>query len=186
MANLQSHHRKKKRGYTLTVILIIAMLVIVFTVLYSCSATSTVDNTSVERLDLNKYLGKWYEVARFNHSFERDMQQCTATYTLQEDGTIKVTNVGQKNGKWKTSIGKAKITDEPGVLRVSFFGPFYSDYRILMLAPDYSYALVGGSDDSYLWILSRTQQLKEDILEKIVAEAHARGYDTEKLIWVEH
>lgn len=179
-------HKRKKRGYGVTLFIILALLASGFTVFYACGTTATVDNTSVKKLDLNRYLGKWYEVARFNHRFERDMQHCTATYTLQEDGTIKVTNSGMKNGKLKTSVGKAKITEMPGVLRVSFFGPFYSDYRVLMLAPDYSYALVGGSDDDYLWILSRTPQMKNEDLIKLVNEARRRGYDTEKLIWVEH
>lgn len=185
MEKLQLYHKKKKKGYALTIFLILAMLSTVFTVFFACRTTTTVDNSSVKKLDLNRYLGKWYEVARFNHRFERDMQQCTATYSLQGDGTIKVVNNGVKNGKWKTSVGKAKMTETPGVLRVSFFGPFYSDYRVLMLAPDYSYALVGGSDDDYLWILSRTPKLKNDVIEKIVSEAHRRGYDTENLIWVE-
>lgn len=179
-------HKRKKRGYGITLFLILALLASGFTVFYACGTTVTVDNSSVKKLDLNRYLGKWYEVARFNHRFERDMQHCTATYTLQEDGTIKVTNSGMKNGKMKTSVGKAKITEVPGVLRVSFFGPFYSDYRVLMLAPDYSYALVGGSDDDYLWILSRTPRMANEDLVKIVNEVRRRGYDTEKLIWVEH
>lgn len=104
---------------------------------------------------------------------------------MQGDNTIKVTNRGMKEGKWKTSVGKAKLTEIPGVLRVSFFGPFYSDYRIMMLDSDYTYALVGGSSDDYLWILSRTPQLQKDASDKILQEARRRGYDVEKLIWVE-
>lgn len=186
MVNSIPVHKRKKRGYGVTLFLILALLASGFTVFYACGTTTTVDNSSVKKLDLDRYLGKWYEVARFNHSFERDMQHCTATYMLQKDGTIKVTNSGMKNGKWKSSVGKAKVTETPGLLRVSFFGPFYSDYRVLMLAPDYSYALVGGSDDDYLWILSRTPHMKDDVLLKLVTEAHRRGYDTEKLIWVDH
>lgn len=151
----------------------------------SCGSSTTVDNSVVSSVDLNKYLGKWYEIARFDHRFERNMMHCSATYTMQDNGMIKVTNRGIKEGKWKTSIGKAKLTDKPGVLRVSFFGPFYSDYRIMMLAPDYSYALVGGDNDSYLWILSRTPQLKQSTLNIILSEARRRGYDTNNLIWVQ-
>lgn len=151
----------------------------------SCGSSTTVDNSVVSSVDLNKYLGKWYEIARFDHRFERNMMQCSATYTMQDNGMIKVTNRGIKEGKWKTSIGKAKLTDKPGVLRVSFFGPFYSDYRIMMLAPDYSYALVGGDNDSYLWILSRTPQLKQSTLNIILSEARRRGYNTNNLIWVQ-
>lgn len=164
---------------------VIALTTIIFTSFYACRSSGTVDNSAVKDLDLNRYLGKWYEIARFNHRFEKGMEQCTATYRLQEDGTIKVTNQGMKNGNWKTSVGKAKVTDVPGVLRVSFFGPFYSDYRIMMLAEDYSYALVGGNGDKYLWILSRTPQLDEDVRKQILQEAQRRGYQTDNLIWVE-
>lgn len=135
-------------------------------------------------MDISKFLGKWYEIARFDHKFERKLEHCIATYTMQDDGTIKVTNQGIKDGKWKTTTGKAKITDEPGVLRVSFFWPIYSDYRIMMLAPDYSYALVGGNNDEYLWILSRTPRLAKETCDKIVRNAQSRGYNTNNLIWV--
>ena len=151
----------------------------------ACRSSLTVDNTAVANVDMKKYLGKWYEIARFDHRFERNMTHCTATYTMKNDGTIKVTNEGKKDGKWKTTNGKARLTDEVGVLRVSFFGPFYSDYRIMKLAPDYSYALVGGGSDDYLWILSRKPQLDEDTRYMLVREAQRRGYQTDKLIWVE-
>lgn len=163
---------------------IIMMTVSIFS-FFSCCSTLTVDNTAVKNVDLNRYLGQWYEVARFDHSFERDMEQCTANYSMREDGKIKVLNQGIKNGKWKTSEGKAILTDHPGILRVSFFGPFYTDYRILMLAPDYSYALIGGNSDDYLWILSRTPQLDEIMRNRLIQEAQRRGYQTEDLIWVQ-
>ena len=165
-------------------LIIIVILATIFSVFFACSSKLTVDNSAVKSLELNLYLGKWYEVARMDHRFERGMEYCTAVYTLEENGKIGVTNRGMKNGKWKTSLGKAKVTDEPGVLRVSFFGPFYSDYRVLMLAPDYSYALVGGNGDGYLWILSRTPQLLPDVHDLMIREAQRRGYKTENLIWV--
>lgn len=170
---------------SLGVIGIIAITAVVAGTVMACRTPVTVDNSPVKSLELKRFLGKWYEIARFDHRFERDMEHCVATYIMQEDGTIKVTNTGMKNGKWKTSTGKVKMTDVPGVLRVSFFGPFYSDYRILMLAPDYSYALIGGNSDNYLWILSRTPQLPADIRSQIVSEAQRRGYTTDNLIWVE-
>ncbi len=166
------------------ILVIITTLATLSYILFACRSASTADNSAVKTVDLNKYLGKWYEIARFDHKFERNMTHCTATYALKDDGKITVTNKGMKNGKWKTSQGKAKTTDKPGVLRVSFFGPFYSDYRILMLAPAYSYALVGGSTDDYLWILSRPPLLSDEICKQIVDEASRRGYDTGKLIWV--
>lgn len=164
------------------------LLLILAAIIYgisSCSSTLTVDNSVVKSIDLNRYLGRWYEIARFDHRFERNLTHCTATYQLQSDGTIKVTNQGMKKGKSHTSTGKAKLTDEAGVLRVSFFGPFYSDYRILMLAQDYSYALIGGSSDNYLWILSRSPEIDDDTRAMIINEAIRRGYDTTNLIWVE-
>ena len=144
-----------------------------------------IDNTTVGGLDLSRYLGDWFEIARFDHSFERGLTHAKANYALNPDGTIVVTNSGLLDGKQKESIGKAKTTDTVGLLRVSFFGPFYSDYRVMMLAEDYSYALVGSKNAKYLWILSRTPELPQEILTKILAVATARGYDTGKLIWVE-
>ena len=167
-------------GVACVMLLIIAIIFSIF----SCRSATTVDNSPVSSVDLSRYLGKWYEVARFDHRFERGLSHCTALYTQQSDGTIKVINQGRKNGKWKVSEGKAKTTDTQGILRVSFFGPFYSDYRILHLGPDYSYSLVGGSSDDYLWILSRTPQLKPDVRDKLLKEAQRRGYNTDKLIWV--
>jgi lipocalin len=114
------------------------------------------------------------------------MDQTKATYKLCADGKIEVLNTGIKNGKPKESKGKAKATDTTGLLRVSFFGPFYSDYRILLIDKDYQYALIGSSSDSYLWILSRRAQLTKETKELILKEAQRRGYDTSKLIWVKH
>lgn len=175
----------KDNGCAFSMIFIIITLSAMALTLFSCRTTKTVDNSAVKALNLNRYLGKWYEIARFDHRFERDMMLCSATYTMRDDGTITVENKGMKHGKWKTSIGRAKLTDVPGVLRVSFFRPFYSDYRVLMVAPDYSYALVGGSNDKYLWILSRTPQLDKETRGKIILEARFRGYKTENLVWVE-
>ena len=144
-----------------------------------------VDNSTVKSLDLNRYLGDWYEIARYNHSFERGLTHAKANYSLNADGTISVSNSGFKNGKYKLSIGKAKVTDTAGLLRVSFFGPFYSDYRVMMLSEDYNYALIGSGSPKYLWILSRTSTVPNDILGQILDVAKARGYDTSELIWVE-
>lgn len=147
-------------------------------------SSNKIDNQPVA-IDLNKYLGKWYEIARFDHSFERDMQNVTAEYILEPDGNIKVINQGYRDGKFKESIGKAKTTDISGLLRVSFFMNFYSDYRVLMIDNDYQYVLVGGNSPKYLWILSRTPQLNNDILQRIINVAKEKGYDTDKLIFVE-
>ena len=149
-----------------------------------CVSGPKVDNAPVAALDLNRYLGEWYEIARFDHSFERGIERAKANYMLNEDGTIKVVNSGIKNGKPKTAIGKGKMTDTPGLLRVSFFGPFYADYRVMMVDKDYTRALVGSGSADYLWILSRTSGLSETAKSELLAEARRRGYDTGKLIWV--
>ena len=152
--------------------------------LVGCGNTQKVDNTPVATLDLNSYLGEWYEIARFDHSFERGMEFGKASYISRDDGKIVVVNTGVKNGKQKSSVGKAKTTDTPALLRVSFFGPFYSDYRVMLLDADYQWALIGSGSAKYLWILSRTPELPKETLDTILAEAQRRGYDTSKLIWV--
>lgn len=157
-----------------------------------CTTTfcQTIDSSTITEFDLDRYLGKWYEIARYDHAFERGLVGSTAEYALRDDGMIKVLNSGHLytlDGKFKESTGKAKPNKngKPGQLRVSFFGPFYSDYYILDLAPDYSYSVVGSSSPKYLWILSRTPQLKPEVQKKIVKNLQQRGYDTSKLIWVE-
>ena len=144
--------------------------------------SAEVDNSTVKSIDLNRYLGYWYEIARFNHPFERGLEY--AHYTLRDDGKIDVLNTGIKDGRAKDAKGIAKTTNLPGLLRVSFFGPFFGDYRIMMLDENYQYVLVGGSNNKYLWILSRTPQLDDATRTLILAEAERRGYDTSKLIWV--
>lgn len=144
----------------------------------------TVDNSVVTDFDLNRFLGSWYEIARFDHRFERGMEQTKATYTLREDGKVDVLNTGMKDGKPAEAKGVAKLTDTPSLLRVSFWGPFYSDYRIMLLDSDYRYALIGSGSDDYLWILSRTPQISDETKGRILEEARKRGYDTDKLIWV--
>ncbi len=143
---------------------------------------------TVKEVDLQRYLGKWYEIARFDHSFERGIVGATATYSMRDDGKIKVLNQGFKNtldGELSKAEGKAKLTDEPGKLKVSFFWIFYADYYILELDANYQWALIGSKSDKYLWILSRTPKLEENVKNLILHHAAKRGYDTSKLIWVE-
>ena len=157
-------------------------------ILASCNSTLSVDNTPVAHLDLNRYLGEWYEVARYDHSFERGMDNTMAQYILEDDGKVVVLNTGWKNGKYKVAEGKAKYPDpvgEPGALRVSFFLFFYSPYNVMMLDDDYQVALVGSGSPNYLWILSRTPAMDTKVLNAVLKEASDRGYDTSKLIWVD-
>ena len=143
---------------------------------------------AIPEFKLSKYLGKWYEIARFDHSFERGLTNVTAEYSLRSDGKIKVLNSGWKDGKKKVAEGKAKQPDplkEPSHLRVSFFLFFYSDYNVLMLDSDYRYALVGSRSPNYLWILAREPHIETSIRDEILAEAERLGYDTSNLIWVD-
>ncbi|MDD2538630.1 MAG: lipocalin family protein [Bacteroidales bacterium] len=149
----------------------------------------TIENT-VQELDLDRYLGKWYEIARFDHSFERGLVGATANYSITEDGKIKVVNTGYKDsfdGKFNQAEAKAYRPDEnyPGALRVSFFLFFYSDYWVLDLDEDYTFALVGSKSSKYLWILSRTPEMAPADLQRVLNKAVSLGYNTGNLIWVE-
>lgn len=149
-----------------------------------------IDKTVVKELDINKYLGTWYEIARFDHKFERGLEGVTAHYSFREDGKIKVVNSGYKNsltGAQSVSVGKAKIPDPtiPSKLKVSFFWIFYGDYFVLELDQDYQWAVIGSSADKFLWILSRTPQMDEDLYKKLTDNLKARGYKVENLIKVQ-
>jgi len=136
----------------------------------------------VSPFDAGRYLGTWYEIARLPTSFEKDMTNVTATYSLKENGKIKVDNQGLKNGIRKKAVGKAFLAGaaNEGFLKVSFFGPFYANYFIVDLDENYSYAMVASSPD-YLWILSRKPGLDKDILNGLLEKAKRLGFDTSKL-----
>lgn len=151
----------------------------------SCSTLQKVNNETVESFDLNKYLGTWYEIARFDHIFERGMDHNKAVYNLQNDGLVNVKNSALKNGKPKEITGIAKISNTPGLLRVSFFRPFYADYRVMYIDKDYQYALIGSGSSDYLWILSRTPNLNEETKNNLLIEASRRGYNINNLMWID-
>ena len=146
--------------------------------------------TAVAPFEQEKYLGKWYEIARLDFKWERDLNNVTATYSLKENGDIKVDNKGYnyKKDKWEQSIGKAKAVDDPkvGMLKVSFFGPFYSGYNVIAIDKEYKYSLVAGKNTDYLWILSRDKTIPEDVKQEYLAKAKSLGYNTEELVWVKH
>lgn len=151
---------------------------------------SKIDKTVVKELDVERYLGKWYEISRYDHTFERDLVGVTATYSYREDGKIKVINSGFEktlNGKKSEAIGKAKIPDlnVPSKLKVSFFWFFYGDYFVLELDRDYQWVVIGSSSDNYLWILSRTPKMEKNLYNKLLGNLTNRGYDVSKLILVE-
>ena len=146
------------------------------------------NNSPVSDFDLTRYHGTWYEVARFDHSFERDMDNVTAEYLLRDDGMIDVINSGWKDGKYKVADGKAKQPDpatDPAHLEVSFFLFFYNDYNVMMIDDNYQIALVGSGNPKYLWILSRTPEVPDQTLDLVLEEASERGYDIDNLIWVD-
>ena len=153
------------------------------------SCGNKVDRATVKVLDIERYMGKWYEIARFDHKFERGKVGVTANYSLNDDGTILVVNSGYDgslDGELETAVGKAKQPNPayPGQLKVSFFWAFYAQYNILELDDDYNYALIGSSSDKYLWILSRMPQMSKRTLDVLLQKAKELGYDTSKLIYV--
>jgi apolipoprotein D and lipocalin family protein len=142
----------------------------------------------VPHVDLQKYLGKWYEIAHLPFKFEDDCSDITATYTLLKDGNVGVLNECRKNGKVKASRGKAKVVDKNtgAKLKVTFFWPFYGDYWIIKLGADYDYAVVGTPNHKYLWILSRTPQMDKKLYAQLIESAKSKGFDTEKIVKTNH
>ncbi|MBD3792191.1 MAG: lipocalin family protein [Campylobacterales bacterium] len=142
--------------------------------------------TPVQNFQLDRYLGTWYEIARLDHSFEKGLEKITATYSLREDGGVKVINRGFdiKDNTWSEAEGKAYFVQNPdtGFLKVSFFGPFYGSY--IVMDTDYeTYTMISGPDHSYFWILSRTPALDEAIKSRLITKAKEAGFDTDKLIY---
>jgi apolipoprotein D and lipocalin family protein len=145
--------------------------------------------TAITPFDKGKYLGTWYEIARMDFKFERNLNQTTANYSLNPDGSIKVVNRGYnyKTSKWSEAVGKAKFAGDPNVarLKVSFFGPFYSGYNVIALDTDYKYALIAGNNTGYMWILSRTKTVSEDVKQNYLKLVKGLGFNIDALIWVE-
>ncbi len=172
----------------------IIVMIMASLALYSCgdkdTDVSVIDTSTVENVDIERYMGRWYEIARYPNRFEKGLVGVTADYSLNENGKIKVVNSGYKDtlqGKLKEAHGKAKIPDpdQPGKLKVSFFLFFYGDYYILDLDKDYQWVLVGSSTPDYLWILSRAPRLDKETYNAVLKKAEARGYDTAKFEMVE-
>ncbi len=164
--------------------MILSIIPMFFTLMWG-GVQSTIDTSTVNDLDIDRYLGEWYEVARYDNRFERELVWVTANYSMRDNSTIRVINRGfnPNNDEWKQSEGRAKMTSEGGRLRVSFFLWFYSDYNVMEIADDYSWALVGSSSPDLLWILARERQLPPETMEHILTLARQRGYDTSLLIY---
>lgn len=145
---------------------------------------------TVDKVDLNRYAGKWYEIARLPNTFEKGLKCVTATYTLLDDGRIGVTNRGinEATGAVETAEGKARVPNDehPGELRVVFFWPFGGDYCIINLDEEYRHALVGAPDRDYLWILARDKELAPEVLTQLIDKAKGLGFPTDQLIYPLH
>lgn len=158
--------------------------------LVGCAVAPPSGVAPVKSFELDRYLGKWYEIARLDHSFERGLSNVSATYGAREDGGVQVVNRGydDRAGVWKQVEGRAYFLGEPSVgsLKVSFFGPFYGGYHIVALDKvDYSYAMISGPNRNYLWILARERELPPALLNDLLAQARALGFATDQLIMVE-
>lgn len=168
----------------------VALLGIITVALLKSCRTVPKNVTPVKPFAVEKYLGNWYEIARFDFRFEKGLNNTTANYSLNSDETIKVINRGFDFGKnqWKQSVGKAKFVSskDEGKLKVSFFGPFYSGYNVIALDADYKYALVCGKNRGYLWILSREKSIPENIKNDYLQKARGFGFDVSKLVWIQH
>ena len=144
----------------------------------------------VDNFELNRYLGDWYEIARLNHSFERGLEAVKAEYSLRDDGGIRVINSGRdsKSQVAQQAEGRAYFVEEPnlGHLKVSFFGPFFGSYVIFELDENYQYAFIAGNNRDYLWLLARTPEVSEELIDQFISRASLLGFDTSQLIFVTH
>lgn len=180
-------NREKKIGNLISFILVLGCI-------GSLTACSTMPKNTVKPVEnfmVNQYLGDWYEIGRFDFTWEKNMKNVMANYSLNADGTIKVTNSGYDYvaKKGKQSVGKAKFASKDksiANLKVSFFGPFYSAYKVIALDPEYQYALVAGSNSKLLWILSRTPTIPDYVKENYIQIAKSAGYDLSDFVWTTH
>lgn len=178
------NHKRTAIGIGAAVLGIVLLLA-----LKSCRTTPP-GAVPVKPFDSRRYLGKWYEIARKDFRFEKNLNNTTAQYSLNRDGSIGVTNRGfnYKTKEWEEATGKAKFVSSPdeAKLKVSFFGPFYAGYNVLAIDSGYNNALVVGKNTDYMWLLSRDTQMPENTRQDFLRQAEAIGIDTTDLIWVEH
>ncbi len=172
-----------------TLIIFIATTSFILFVIFSAfSCVSIPKNlTAVQNFEVQKYTGTWYEIARFDFRFEKNLKNVTATYSQNPDGSIKVVNKGFDyiENKWKQAEGKAKFVNDANEarLKVSFFGPFYAGYNVIAMQPNYENVWVVGNDKSYMWILSRKKTIDESTKNHFIKLAKEAGFDTDKLVW---
>lgn len=175
----------KKQSKIISLIVVIGIII-----LFNSCASIPQKAKPVENFEVNRYLGTWYEVARFDFRFEKDLDNTSANYTLDKKGNVIVLNSGYNfvKNKWSKADGLAKFRGDKNIaaLKVSFFGPFYSGYNVIALDESYQYALIAGKNLDYLWILSRTKELPDEIKTEYLKIAEEIGYDTSRLIWIKH
>ena len=163
------------------------LLMMALPVLTGCSTQPPAGISAVTPFDVQRYEGKWYEIARLDHRFERGLTDINATYRRQADGSVQVINRGYdaEDREWDQAVGKAFFTGarNMGSLKVSFFGPFYGGYHVVALDKDYRWSMVMGPDRDYFWILARDKQLPEELLRSLLVRARQLGIATDKLIW---
>lgn len=166
-----------------------AIMAVVATIFTSCVGIPD-GVTAVQNFNKDKYLGKWYEIARFDFRFERNLDNTTAQYSINPDGSIKVLNQGYNYVKkeWDSAEGKAKFvgSESEARLKVSFFGPFYGGYNVVDIDENYKNALIYGNSTEYMWILSRNKTIDEATKKRFIEKAKKDGFDVSKLIWVNH
>lgn len=165
------------------------ILVCLSLILSACATTLDPDIVPVSNFNADKYLGQWYEIARIENRFEKNLSQVTANYSYRDDGGIKVVNRGfnEKTGKWEEAVGKAYFVgdENTGHLKVSFFGPIYGPYVVFELDENYQNSFVTNHNKKYLWFLSRNKEVSPLIKEKFLSKVDQMGFDTDELIWVE-
>jgi apolipoprotein D and lipocalin family protein len=164
-------------------------LIALLLALAACSMQPPAGVVPVSPFDIDRYAGKWYEIARLDHGFERGLTDVNATYRRRPDGSVDVVNRGYdfQAGRWREATGTARFVGDPnrGSLKVTFFWPFYGGYHVAALDQrDYRWSLVVGPDRDYAWILSRDKRLTPEIRQELVERAQALGIDTQALIWV--
>ncbi len=172
------------------IILPVSLGALAYLAFHSCSVRIPRGAVAVKNFDIKKYLGRWYEIARFDYRFEKNMDNVTAEYSENPDGTVHVKNKGYDYVKklWHESIGEARFVKDKteARLKVSFFKPIWAGYNVIDMDEDYQYALVAGSSLKYLWILSKTTTIPESIRQRFIEKAQKIGYNTDELIWVKH
>ena len=166
------------------------LLLLLLFALAACSTAPPAGMTPVTPFDLTRYEGKWYELARLDHSFERGLSDVSASYRAQPDGSVEVINRGYDSERkdWQQAVGRALFTGDPnrGSLKVSFFGPFYGGYHVVALDQQhYRWAMVVGPNRDYLWILARHKRLSTEVRDRLLSQARELGLAVEQLIWVE-